>query len=180
MKNLYIIKLRRKLNLSQAELAEKAGLSIRTVQRIESGVPPIGHTLDALSTALDVTREEFLEGDEQQNVDWRLIKYVNLSSLLFMIVPTGNILIPLALFYWKEEIHQTTKHIVSIQILWTITSGMVIILLAIVKNWLGLDHQIIALTVMLLVAANFYIVIKNTKEIDENQALSIKPVVSFL
>tara|TARA_R110002049_G_C8880421_1_gene539895 strand:- start:319 stop:471 length:153 start_codon:yes stop_codon:yes gene_type:complete len=43
---------REKLNLTQDELAEKAGLSVRTIQRIESGVEPRGYTLSILSYAL--------------------------------------------------------------------------------------------------------------------------------
>ena len=167
------------MNLSQSELAEKAGLSIRTVQRIESGATPKGYTLDALCKALEISREQLRDNNDQQNVNWRMVKYLNLLCLPLMIIPAANILIPIALIYWKKEINQATKQIVSIQILWTIISLMVIILVAIIREWLDLAPQIMALTVMLLVASNFYIIIKNAKDIERNQSLSIKPSFSL-
>ena len=45
---------REKLKLIQDELAEKAGLSVRTIQRIESGVGPIGRTLRVLCHVLGI------------------------------------------------------------------------------------------------------------------------------
>ena len=47
---------REKLNLTQDELAEKAGLSVRTIQRIESGVEPRGYTPRVLSYASGITQ----------------------------------------------------------------------------------------------------------------------------
>ncbi len=38
-------KIREKLNLTQEELSEKSGISVRTIQRIESGNEPKGQTL---------------------------------------------------------------------------------------------------------------------------------------
>ena len=52
MSNLF--KYREKLNLTQDELAEKAGISVRTTQRIESAATLKGHTLRALSKALGI------------------------------------------------------------------------------------------------------------------------------
>jgi transcriptional regulator with XRE-family HTH domain len=37
--------IREQQNLTQEELAEKSGISVRTIQRIESGTEPKGHTL---------------------------------------------------------------------------------------------------------------------------------------
>ncbi|SHE38033.1 Helix-turn-helix [Arenibacter palladensis] len=47
---------REKLNLIQDELAEKAGLSMRTILGILSGVKPRGYTLRVLSYALGITQ----------------------------------------------------------------------------------------------------------------------------
>ncbi len=41
--------LREEKNLTQTELAEKSGLSLRTIQRIEAGNVPKGYTLKALA-----------------------------------------------------------------------------------------------------------------------------------
>ena len=44
--------LREEKNLTQTELAEKSGLSLRTIQRIEAGNVPKGYTLKALAIFL--------------------------------------------------------------------------------------------------------------------------------
>ena len=41
-------------NLTQEELSEKSKISVRTIQRIEAGTEPKGHTLRALAQALDI------------------------------------------------------------------------------------------------------------------------------
>jgi len=40
--------LREQKNMTQEELSEKSGISVRTIQRIESGTNPKGHTLKYL------------------------------------------------------------------------------------------------------------------------------------
>jgi transcriptional regulator with XRE-family HTH domain len=53
--------LRDRLNLTQEELAEKAGLSLRAVQKIEHGVSmPRSDTLDSIANVLQVTSSEML------------------------------------------------------------------------------------------------------------------------
>ena len=39
-----LTKYREKLNLTQNELADKSGVSVRTIQRIEAGSKPKGHS----------------------------------------------------------------------------------------------------------------------------------------
>ena len=41
--------IRERHNLTQEELSEKSGISVRTIQRIESGTEPKGHTLKILT-----------------------------------------------------------------------------------------------------------------------------------
>ena len=43
-------KYRQKLNLTQKELAQSTNISIRTIQRIEAGQQPKGHTLKATNS----------------------------------------------------------------------------------------------------------------------------------
>lgn len=43
---------REHLNITQKELAEKSGISVRTVQRVEAGDLPKGYTLRALAKTL--------------------------------------------------------------------------------------------------------------------------------
>lgn len=53
-------KIREEMNLTQEELAEKSGISVRTIQRIESGTKPKGYTLKALAAALGISEKRFV------------------------------------------------------------------------------------------------------------------------
>lgn len=53
-------KLREEQNLTQTELAEKSGVSLRTCQRIEAGNILKGFTLKALAGALEVDPEDLV------------------------------------------------------------------------------------------------------------------------
>lgn len=67
-----IKELRLKRGMSQDQLADVSGLSLRTIQRVESGDNiPRGDTISRLATALQVTTEEVLDlqniADNQEN-----------------------------------------------------------------------------------------------------------------
>ena len=51
-------------NLTQEELSEKSKISVRTIQRIEAGTEPKGHTLRALARALDVEEYSLQRQDD--------------------------------------------------------------------------------------------------------------------
>ena len=53
-------KIREEKNLTQEELAEKSGLSVRTIQRIEAGTEPKGYTLKTLASTLDISEKYLL------------------------------------------------------------------------------------------------------------------------
>lgn len=53
--------LRKRKGLSQEELAQKSGLSLRTIQRVENGeTEPTGETLKRISNAFDLSPEELV------------------------------------------------------------------------------------------------------------------------
>jgi transcriptional regulator with XRE-family HTH domain len=91
-----LLELRDKLNLTQEELADKANISVRTIQRIESGTKPKGFALESLSKALGVSKDVLLQ-DKVKPIksNIKLIKYINLSSIVLIIVPFGSIVLPL-------------------------------------------------------------------------------------
>ena len=56
------------LKIAQEKLANKSGLSLRTIQRVENGETiPSGETLKRISAALDVTPNQLF--------DWNVTKY---------------------------------------------------------------------------------------------------------
>jgi transcriptional regulator with XRE-family HTH domain len=176
-----LLELREKLNLTQEELAEKANISVRTIQRIEAGTKPKGFTLEALSNALGVSKNVLLEDKIESNKsNKQLIKYINLSSIILIIIPLGNIVLPLIIMYWKKEINTVTKQIISIQILWTLASFILIIASSFLKNWFSLSNQITTFTILILLVVNLYIILRNTLAIEKNDSLHIRLNFSIL
>ncbi|SEL80317.1 Helix-turn-helix [Maribacter orientalis] len=176
-----LLELRDKLNLTQEELAEKANISVRTIQRIESGTKPKGFTLEALSNALGVSKDVLLKDEiEPIKSNKNLIKYINLSSIPLLIIPLGSIILPLIIMYWKKQINTITKQIISIQILWTLASILLVIASSFLKNWFSLSNQVTTFTILTLLVVNLYIILRNTMEIEKRDRLHIKLNFSFL
>jgi transcriptional regulator with XRE-family HTH domain len=175
-----LLEYRVKLNLTQEELAEKSGISVRTIQRIEAGNTPKGYTLKTLAEVLNISEAQlFDDSTEQQHFNYQLIKLINLSSLFFFI-PLGNILIPLFFMHLKKEVNNLTKQIISVQILWTIMSFVIFFLFVFIKNWLSLNNQLTLVVLILSALVNLYIIIRNTVEIDKQNKLYIKLNFSFI
>jgi transcriptional regulator with XRE-family HTH domain len=57
--------LREQKNLTQTELAEKSGLSLRTIQRIESGQSLKGFTLKAIAQTLETEPENLFSNKKE-------------------------------------------------------------------------------------------------------------------
>ncbi|WEV60713.1 helix-turn-helix transcriptional regulator [Streptococcaceae bacterium ESL0729] len=70
-----IAQLRKGQGLTQEALAEKSGLSIRTIQRLEGGDDASLETLKSVARALDVEIIDLFEQDEGQNKNQELEEY---------------------------------------------------------------------------------------------------------
>lgn len=163
---------REKLNLTQEELSEKSGISIRTIQRIESGNEPKGQTLKLLAKTLGIKENELLKKEETKiEINSTLIKIINLSSLPFTIIPPANIIIPLVLMFAKKQFNPLAKQIVSIQILWTIIAFIIFMLSSFMKNWFSLKSPFILIIMIVLLLANVFIILRNAIEIDKKGKL---------
>ncbi len=117
-----IKELRVRKGLSQEELSEKTGLSLRTIQRIENGeTEPRGDSLKRLTASLGVSPDEI--------IDWHLVEdnnvlcILNLSQIGFIIFPFLGIIIPMAIWILKKDkiidVDKTGKSILNFQITWT-------------------------------------------------------------
>lgn len=163
---------RENLNITQEQLAEKAGVSVRTIQRIEAGTEPKGYTLKSLAVALEINEDELLQKPKAQDkISITLLKLINFSSLPFTIIPPINILLPLLIMAAKKEFNPMTKQLVSIQILWTISSVVIFMLSAFMKNWFDLSNKFNLIVMIVLVLSNGYIIIRNAIEIDRTGKL---------
>ena len=164
--------IREKLNWTQEELTEKSGISVRTIQRIEAGTEPKGQTLKILSKALGVEENELLEKKVALNeMNLSLLKIINLSSLPFTIFPPANIILPLLIMFAKKHFNPLTKQIVSLQILWTISSIILFMLTSFMKNWFSLGSKFSLIVMVFLVLSNVFIILRNTAEIDRKGKL---------
>lgn len=165
---------REKLNYTQSELSEKSGISVRTIQRIEAGATLKGHTLKAIASALNVNPSELNESSKESiQYNYSDIKLINLSSLLFLI-PFANILAPLLIMYFKKEKSGITKQIISIQILWTISTIALFFATEVIQNLLLMNEQLSLTILMICIFLNLFIIIRNSIEIDKSKQLYIK------
>lgn len=186
-------KIREKRNLTQEELAEKSGISVRTIQRIEAGTTPKGYTLKTLAESLDVSEKDLLASETikkeividevidrtEENhslFNSGLIKIINLSSLPFVWLPIANFLLPLLIMFFTKEKSPIVKQIISLQIFLAIISPIIFMLIALLK----LGSVSVMITIIALVLANVYIILRNAYEIDKKQSLRYKLNFSFI
>lgn len=190
-------KIREKQNLTQEELAEKSGLSVRTIQRIEAGTEPKGYTLKTLASTLDISEKKLLISDipteeiiidspilmdeieTQQAISTiendeifnsTLIKIINLSSLPLAWFPIANFLPPLLIMIFTKEKSPIVKQIISLQIFLAIISPIIFLIVAFFK----LGSASVMITLVGLTLLNIFIILRNTYEIDKNKELRYK------
>ena len=169
-----LLKLRKKLNLTQDELAERAKLSVRTIQRVESGQELKGHTLNALSKALGVSKDELISGKTTQDeMNWSLIKIINISSLFLIFIPLASIFIPLIITWWKKAFNPITKQIITLQILWTCILPLMVLAASFFGKYTNINHEMVPLTILFMLMLNAFIIIRNTIELDRKKKLFI-------
>lgn len=175
--------IREQQNLTQEELSERSGLSVRTIQRIEAGTDPKGYTLRILSEKLGVpennlvNKQPEIENSEEHSqttqnespilFNYSLIKLINLSSIPFIILPPLNILLPLILMFTTKQKNPITRQIVSVQMMWTILAPILFMLGVFMK----LGNSFTPVIMLLLAVSNVYIVLRNAVEIDKKKKL---------
>lgn len=175
--------LRELQNLTQEELSDKSGISVRTIQRIETGKDPKGYTLRVLAKALEVDERELQtqetegentkiteqkeESEEAILINYSSLKLINLSSIPFIVIPPLNIIVPLILMLIMKQKNILTKQLISVQIFWTIIAPIVFLL----GIFLKLGHQFTLILMILIALSNVFIVLRNAIEIDRNKKL---------
>lgn len=177
-------------NLTQEELSEKSGISVRTIQRIETGKDPKGYTLRVLAKALAVKESELRTQEIEEEsgkstqkqaedavlINYSFLKLINLSSILFIVLPPLNIIVPFVLAKMMKQKNTLTKQLISVQILWTIIAPIVFML----GIFLKLGHQFTLLLMILIVLSNVFIILRNAIEIDRNKKLYYQLTFSMI
>lgn len=110
-----IKELRLKKGITQEDLAAKTDISVRTIQRIESGdVDPRAYTLQSIAAALEVDFAILASSEEELNavnkeVNSKWLPLLHLSGLLLLILP------PILIWIWKrDEVKDIRKHAIDV------------------------------------------------------------------
>lgn len=120
--------LRKERAYTQSNLAEKTGLSLRTIQRLESrNTIPKGHTLAVLSEVFEVDpsilKQKVVQVKEIEETDKTSIKLINLAVLGFFVFPFGNLLFPFMVWRKKSDskvVDEAGRRIINFQLFWSI------------------------------------------------------------
>ena len=177
--------LRSKKGLSQEQLAEESGLSLRTIQRIENGeTVPRGDTLKRLAVALKVSPDEII--DWQIIEDKNVLAILNLSQFGYLVFPLLGIIIPLAIWILKKDkvkyVDEVGKAILNFQISWVIFLFLSYIIIA---ASLIFGSGFLPPALMIITTGSFYlynaiVIILNTLKILNGKKAYYKPAFAFL
>lgn len=178
--------IREQQNLTQEELSNKSGISARTIQRLETGIEPKGYTRRVLAKALEIEENELLHKKPEQEkseisadkeapkevtlINYSFLKWINLSSIPFILIPPMNIIVPFVLMFTLKQKNILTKQLISLQILWTIIAPIVFML----GIFLKLGNKFTLILIILIVLSNIFIILRNAIEIDKNKRLYYK------
>ena len=167
--------LREQKHLTQEELAQQSGLSIRTIQRIEAGQKPKGHTAKILAKTLGVDLSSLTASEQQtETINYSLVKRINLSSALVCFIPLLNIILPLALTYHYKQNNHLTKGIISLQILWSIIATLLFFIAGFLKLTFDLHHQTALWVTIISIVINLVMILVNSANIDKHKRLYFK------
>jgi len=140
--HLKIAEARKNKGLTQEEVADRARVTVRTIQRIESGETiPRNFTLKAIAQVLDIpfdgliTKENHssLIGRESETEDAiHFLKLLNLSCFSYLLLPYIHFLIPMYILRKRKEQNIkalfTGRKIIQGQIVWVVATILIMLL----------------------------------------------------
>jgi len=185
--------LRNRKGLSQEQLAEDSGLSLRTIQRIEKNeTVPRGDTLKKLAIVLGTSPDEIIDWKIEK--DQNYLTLMSLSSFGFLLFPILGIIIPLTMWVYKKEkiegVNKLGKSILNFQISWTLllflcyafigVIFLVLILTDISTSWTVLIWQSWIPITLVFYVYNIILVMKNTIKIRQEKSIRFKPSFNIL
>lgn len=167
---------REKLGATQADLAKKTGLSLRTIQRLEtSNKAPKGHTLTVLSSAFGLAavelQGEFQNINQSKTSDTLSIKFINLSALACLGIPFGNIILPVILWNRKREskiVDEVGRKIINFQILWSVMLCILLSVSPFINPYLFPSKPLILIVLALAFVLNLIVIGFTAASINRN------------
>ncbi|MCM0664560.1 helix-turn-helix domain-containing protein [Flavobacterium tyrosinilyticum] len=172
--------LREEKNMTQNELAEKSGLSLRTIQRIEAGNILKGFTLKTIAEALETNPENVII--KKENIQVERAKLINLSVLSGLIIPFGSVFFPLVLTYKTQDAvnKEIGKQIVSLQIVLSLILSVLMIVSPFIQSLFTFKFPLFIIPLIAFLSIKFLIVILNGVSLNQKQELAIKLKNKFL
>jgi transcriptional regulator with XRE-family HTH domain len=172
--------LREEKNLTQTELAEKSGLSLRTIQRIEAGNIPKGFTLKALANVFETEPEKLIPSKEITKFD--RAKLINFSSLFGLVIPFGGVIFPLILTYKTNDPKnkELGKSIVSVQILISFVLAVSQIVSPFIQKGISLHFPLFIFPLLLIICLKLLIVIVNGISLNNKNDLHKNLKINYL
>ena len=172
--------LREEKNLTQSELAEKSGLSLRTIQRIEAGNIPKGFTLKTLANIFETEPEKLVPSKEIVELD--RAKLINLSSLIGLLIPFGGVLFPLILTYKTKDSKnkELGKSIVSVQIILAVALAVSQIASPFIQKLLSLHFPLFLVPLLFIFFLKLLIVILNGISLNNKNDLHKNLKINYL
>ena len=172
---------REQQHMTQAELAEKSGLSLRTIQRIEAGNIPKGFTLKAIAKALQTEPEKIVPSVQEKAQNNRA-KLINFSALAVLIIPFGGVVLPLILTHKTQDTKtkEIGKDIISIQILLAVVLSLFMIVSPFIQHLSGTRFPLFLIPLISLLGVKLFIIIRNGISLNQNNNLYIKLKTNFL
>jgi transcriptional regulator with XRE-family HTH domain len=118
-----IIQARKNRGISQEQLAESSKINLRTLQRIEKGqTNPHGETLKRISEALGIPLIDMVNYGLKE--DYGYIKAMHFAALIFILLPLGNILLPIIFWVVKKnqikDLSFFANKLLNFQITWSL------------------------------------------------------------
>ena len=158
-----IVEIRKRKGLSQEALSDLARINLRTLQRIEKGeTEPLGNTLKSLCNVLEINIEDILDYGKIE--DNKFLQFFYLSVLSFIVIPLGNLIVPMVLWITKrDKIIDLNKQGITLfkfQLVWTMLFYSCLIAFGfIVTNHLGHRFTPIAIAGVFILINITYVII---------------------
>lgn len=179
--------LRKRKGFSQEELAQKSGLSLRTIQRIENGESdPTGDSIKKIAIALEVTPDELIDWKVQEDRSYLVI--MSLSTLSFLLFPLLGIIIPLIFWILKKDklkgVNELGKQVLNFQITWVLLFFLYYVLLFgsiffhISIGFIGIGA--FGLPIFVLYGFNIVVILVNSIRVYQNKKVFYIPAIRML
>lgn len=179
---------REKLGYTQVALANKTGLSLRTIQRLESSnKAPKGHSLTVLSAVFEIEparlQDKFKSINRNKSSEINSIRSINLSVLSFLGCPFGNLIFPILL--WRKNRHlklvdAVGRRIINCQIIWSLVFSMLMIISPFASKVFFTNTPIILIVLVVFYITNIVIVGVTAIKLQRNNLNFLNTPIRFI